>query len=97
MFCTLVFVSSYHCKIRTEEPLTITSSKRIGCPEHFDVINEDMKVLHGAGMGKKVDWSHTGWFSEVENAEHVYVYHHTKYATCSSTFLSQNTRLHPSS
>jgi len=54
----------YHCKICTEEPLLPLPARmmveRIGCPELIDVINEDMKVLRGVGMGKKVDWSPTG-------------------------------------
>jgi len=85
----------YHCKIRTEEPLlplpVHIMAERIGCPELYDVINEDIKVLCGVGMGEKVDWSLTGWFSEVGNAEHVYPHpqHHPQHATCSSTFLSQ--------
>jgi len=64
----------------------IMMAECIGCHELYDVINKDMKVLRGVSMRKKVDRSPTGWFSEVGNAEHVYVYHHPQHATCSSTF-----------
>lgn len=86
------FLPLHHYKPLTEEPppssLPVSlMAERIGCPELLDVIKEDMKVLRGVGMGKKTNWSPTGWFSEV--AKHVYVYHHTQHATSSTTFLSQ--------
>ena len=71
-------------------------AEHIGCPELYDVMNKDMKVLHGIGMGKKVDWSPTRWFSEVVNAEHVCVYHHLQHAMFFHFFIT-NTKLHPSS